>query len=356
MRYGKYHGGTESLNLGKGGYMGKYIGMDAHMSTCTFCVMDESGTELDNATIRTNGRLIINYLRGMKGKKSLAFEECELSNWLYEITKDEVDELIVCNPVANKEYKKKKTDKLDARKLAKLLRGNFLTPVYHDGSKRERFRGLMSGYQDLVNDTVRFKNRYKSLFRRSGINVKGESIYRDRDSLKSLERPDFRFIGIQLHYLLERMNESLTIYQGQIERSKNHFKEIKNLMSIPGIGSIQAAKIVSQVINPERFPDKYKYFAYCGLVRHKKESGGRRYGNEKIWGNRTLKCVYKMAGHQALKGTSALRKYYEHLLSKGASDKKAYNAVCRKIAAISLSIWRNNTRYDDSIILNNLIK
>jgi len=311
---------------------------------------------MDNTTLATNGRLIINYLRDIRGVKKLTFEECELSNWLYEILKDEVDELIVCNPVANKEYKKKKTDKLDARKLAKLLRGNFLTPVFHDGSKRERFRSLMSGYQDLVDETVRFKNRYKSLFRKSGIKIEGERIYKDKDLLKGLERPDFRFIGIQLHHILEKMDESLATYQQQIRRSKKHFKEIGNLMSIPGIGYIQAAKIVSQVITPERFPNKYKYFGYCGLVRHKKESGGKRYGSERIWGNRTLKCVYKMAGHQALRGTSALRKYYDHLHSKGLSDKKAYNAVCRKIAAISLSVWRNNTKYDNNIILNGLIK
>lgn len=334
----------------------KYIGMDAHMSTCTFCVMDETGAEMDNATLPTNGRVIINYLRDIAGQKKLAFEECELSNWLYEILKNEADEVIVCNPVANKEYKTKKTDKIDSRKLARLLRGNFLTPVFHDGSKRERFRGLMSGYQHLVNENVRFKNRYKSLFRRSGIKIEGESVYKDRDLLEKIPRPDYRFIGIQLHYLLERMDESIGIYQHQIVRSKKHFEEIGNLTTIPGIGPIQAAKIVSQVINPKRFSDKYKYFSYCGLVRHKKESGQRCYGSEKIWGNRTLKCVYKMAGYAAIKGTSALRKYYDYLRSKGVSDNKAYNAVCRKIAAISLSIWRNNQKYDDNIISSGLIK
>ena len=336
--------------------MTKYIGMDAHMSTCSFCVMDESGRETDNVTLPTNGRLIINYLRNIDGTKKLTFEECELSNWLYGILKDEVDELIVCNPAANKEYKKKKTDKFDARQLANLLRGNFLTPVFHDGSKREKFRGLMSGYQDLVNDNVRIKNRYKSLFRKSGIKVEGEAVYKDRNLLEKIERPDFRFIGIQLHYLLERMDESLGIYQQQISRSKKHFEEIANLMTIPGIGYIQAAKIVSQVVAPERFPNKYKYYSYCGLIRHKQESGQRRYGTVKVWGNRTLKCVYKMAAHSAIKGTSALRKYYDHLRLKGLDDNKAYNAVCRKIAAISLSIWRNNQKYDDSIVSNDLIK
>ena len=218
--------------------MNKYIGMDAHMSSCSFCVMDEKGRELDNVTLPTNGRLIIDYLRNIGGVKKLTFEECELSNWLYGILKDEVDELIVCNPAANKEYKKKKTDKFDARQLANLLRGNFLTPVFHDGSKREKFRGLMSGYQDLVNDNVRLKNRYKSLFRKSGIRVEGEAIYKDRGLLEKIERPDFRFIGIQLYYLLERMDESLGIYQRQISRSRKHFEEIGNLMSIPGIGYI----------------------------------------------------------------------------------------------------------------------
>ena len=60
--------------------MDKYIGMDAHMSTCTFCVTDKNGRELDNTTLETNGRLIVNYLRDIPGIKKLTFEECELSN------------------------------------------------------------------------------------------------------------------------------------------------------------------------------------------------------------------------------------------------------------------------------------
>ncbi len=115
----------------------KYIGLDAHSSTCTFSVMDGRGREIDNTTIESNGRFLVKYLRGVEGVKKLTFEECELSNWLYEILRPEVDELIVCNPVANGDYKKKKTDKMDARKLSNLLREGFLVPVYHDGLKRE---------------------------------------------------------------------------------------------------------------------------------------------------------------------------------------------------------------------------
>ena len=336
--------------------MTKHIGLDAHSSTCTFNVTDERGREIDNTTLETNGRLLVKYLRGIGGIKKLTFEECELSNWLYEILNPEVDELLVCNPVANKDYKKIKTDKMDARNLAKLLRGGFLIPVYHDGSSRERFRSLMSAYQDLVEEAVRLKNRYKSLFRKEGKKIKGETLYNDESFLEGLKRCDFKFIGSQIYHLIEKMEQGRKEYLKEIFKYSKGFKEIKYLKTIPGIGQIQAAKITSQVIDPKRFADKYKYYSYCGLVRHKRISDGKEYGSRRIWGNRILKCVYKMAGLSALKGNSGLRKYYDYLRSKGISHDNAYNAVCRKIAAISLSVWRNSERYNDEIITGNLTK
>jgi len=330
--------------------MNKYIGLDAHSSSCTFCVVDEKGVEIDSTTIRTNGRLLINYLRSIKGKKELTFEECELSSWLYEILGKEVDGLLVCNPVYNREYKTSKTDRLDARKLAKLLRGNFLTPVFHNGSDREKFRDLMSAYTDLVEDAVRIKLRYKSLFRKSGNKINGERLYNDESFLKDFKRKDYNFIGKNLYHLLQDMEESRKTYTKEIIKLSKKFKEIRRLKSIPGIGVIRAAQISAQVIDPKRFQNKYQYYSYCGLVRHKQISGDREYGSRKIWGNRVLKCVYKMAAHQAIRGNNGLSKYYESLRKKGINDKSACNGVSRKIAAISLSLWKNNCKYDDNKI------
>ncbi|MEK6968312.1 MAG: IS110 family transposase [Nanoarchaeota archaeon] len=334
----------------------KYIGLDAHSSSCTFCVMDEHGVEIECVTLETNGRVLVDYIRSIEGKKKLAFEESELSGWLYEILSPEVDETIVCNPAANRDYKRNKNDKIDARRITKLLMGGFLSSVYHDGSERELFRSLMSGYQDLVQEAVRMKNRLKSLFRKSGKKVTGTKLYSDESFLEGLKRSDFRFIGKQTYHLLEEMDKSREEYLSEIKRCSRKFKEIKYLVSIPGIGEIQAAKIVAQVIDPRRFANKYKFYSYCGLVRHKRISGGELYGSVKIWGNRTLKCVYKMAGHSALTGNSGLKRYYDNLRSKGVSDKNAYNAVCRKIAAISLSVWKKERSYNDKLVTSDLIK
>ena len=327
-----------------------YIGMDAHSSSCTLCVTDAVGREIDNVTLPTNGKVIKNYLRSINSIKKLTFEECELSRWLFGIVSPEVNELIICNPVANREYKKAKTDKLDARKLAKLLRGGFLTPVFHDGSERERFRNLMSSYQDIIEEGIRIKNRYKSLFRKNGRKIKGESLYNDENLLDGLERSQDRFIGGHFYRLLATLEQSRQAYVKEICQYSKKFKELKYIKSVPGIGDIQAAKIVSQVVNPYRFETKYKYYSYCGLVRHTRISSDRNYGTSKIWGNRVLKCVYKMAGHSVLNGNSQLRALYDNLRKRGVSHDNAYNTVCRKIAAITLSLWKHSKRYDDNLI------
>lgn len=332
----------------------KYIGMDAHSSICVFCVTDEQGVEVDSAELETNGRLLVDYIRGFEGKKKLTFEESELSQWLYELLHEEVDELVVCNPVMNREYKKAKNDKLDARRLAKLLRGGFLTPVYHSGSGRERFRSLVSGYQSLVEEAARFKNRYKALFRKDGKKVKGKAAYTDENLLEGFERSDFKFIGEQTFKLLRQMESQRQEYLKEIKRISKGFKEMRLLKTIPGIADIHAAKIVAQVIDPRRFSNKYKYYSYCGLARHGRSSAGKPCGSIKGHGNRVLKCVYKMAGRSALHGDSGLRHYYDRLCAKGISEGDAYNAVCRKIAAISLSLWKHERRYDDHIIDNPL--
>ena len=71
----------------------------------------------------------------------------------------------------------------------------------------------------------------------------------------------------------------------EMKRQEKKFPEILFLKTIPGIKTIQACKIVAMVVTPDRFPSKYKFFSYCGLVKHPRGSGGQDYGKNKGWGN-----------------------------------------------------------------------
>jgi len=319
-----------------------YIGLDAHSSICTLCVVDPRGQEIDNRTIVTNGRLLVDYIKSLGGKIIIAFEECDLSCWLFDILHRHAHEVIVCNPTQNAQYKRAKTDKLDARNLANLLRGGYLKSVFHDGSKREKLRILMSSYQDNVQEIVRLKNRLKTTKRRAKLFSK-----QDIPSHAS-------FIEERLQAQLSQSLITHEKYQALITKYITCFKEAKFLMSIPGIAYIQSAKIIAQVIDPARFENKYKFFAYSGLVKHPRISAERKYGSTRIWGNRTLKCVFKMAAHSAIKGDNALRKLYEHLRDRGLSDYSARNAVARKIAVLTLTLWKNSKFFDEKIVIANL--
>lgn len=322
--------------------MYKYIGLDAHSSTCTLCTVDADGTELDLVTIATNGRLLVEYIKSLGGTIIITFEECDLSIWLFELFKNHVHRVVVCNPAANVEYKKNKTDKLDARNLAKLLRGGFLRTVFHDGSSREKFRMLVSGYEDVIQETVRLKNRLKTLRRRARLYGTGTFS---------------KHAGFIEDRLTDQLNLFLDIrltYKDELKKHVRQFKEAKYLMSIPAIKEIQASKIIAHVADPARFRNKYKFWSYCGLVKHQRISGGRLYGSKRAYGNRTLKCVFKMVSHSALKSNGALRHYYDAQRERGLSDSAARNAVARKIAAIVLSLWKNNQRYDEQKVLSYL--
>ena len=99
------------------------------------------------------------------------------------------------------------------------------------------------------------------------------------------------------------------------------------------------------MIDASRFENKYKYYAYCGLVKHQKESGGRNYGSRNVKHNKILKRVYKTAALAAIRGSNDIREYYEYLLQKKTSIEKAKNEISRYIAKVSYAIIKNKTDY-----------
>ena len=70
-----------------------------------------------------------------------------------------------------------KTDRKDARSLARLLYQGALSPVYHGDEDLEESRNLVKTYQVLLSDTTRAKNRIKAVYRGRGIPTDGNGAY-----------------------------------------------------------------------------------------------------------------------------------------------------------------------------------
>ena len=110
----------------------KYIGMDVHQATISVAVTDSRGKLIMESIVETKAATILEFIQGLHGGLSVTFEEGTSAAWLHDLLKPHVTHLVVCDPRKNALLKDgSKSDRIDARKLAELLRGNQLTSVYH---------------------------------------------------------------------------------------------------------------------------------------------------------------------------------------------------------------------------------
>lgn len=329
--------------------MNLYIGLDAHSKSSTFVVVNERGEILNRETCETTESNLVGFVQRLpeKQKLHLTFEECHLSQWLYVTLIEHVDELIVCNPVYVAKKQGAKTDFRDALHLAQELRTGHLKPVYHDNSRWIELRNLTNNYLSLVEDIVRTKNRLKAVFRSQGIATDTKNFYQTPERAKDLPNTSIRFVAESLFEQITNLEKVKLGYREYFEKNMKKYRPMKNLDTVPGIDAVRANIIVATVCQPQRFPNKHQFWGYCMLVRHIQISGGRIYGNKRVHGRSELRDAFIGAAESVLRTDTKLREYYDGLRKKGLNDKEAKIALARKIAALCLSLLKNNDVYRD---------
>jgi len=230
-----------------------------------------------------------------------------------------------------------KNDKIDARKLSILLRGGILSEVYHSTDGLYKLRKLERAYTAVVKAGVRLYNQKSALYRGMG------KSYQDEESIESkLEAFILENINSGIDQYLHRKKA----YESQIGKMCRKNKLLRRQCDLPGIDKIFAFKIVSKVIDAHRFPTAGHYLVYCGLVKYKKESGGKNYGKRKPQYCRILKYVYKSAAETTLRYDNPMREYYDYLRGKGIAHHNAKQAVARYIAKVSYGMMKTGEKYE----------
>ena len=121
----------------------KYIGMDVHKESISIAVRNDAGKIVMECVIETKASVILQFIDGLRGDLHLTFEEGTWAAWLYDLLKPHVTELVVCDPRKNASMREgNQSDKIDARRLAELLRLNHLSPVYQGEHGLRNLRGV----------------------------------------------------------------------------------------------------------------------------------------------------------------------------------------------------------------------
>lgn len=346
----------------------KYVGLDVHQSSIVAAVHNHQGKCVMESIIETKGETILDFIRSISGSVQVAFEEGTQAAWLYDLINPIASEVVVCDPRATRSSGNK-SDRIDANKLAEMLRMGSLRAVYHcEAGGVRTLKELTHCYECLVSDTTRVKNRIKAVYRAKGVLCQGTSVYQSCHREQWLSRLKEFGVRRRARYLYRELD---TLEQLRDEARRDMIREAKRhlaykvLRQVPGIGPIRAAQIIATVGTPHRFRTKRQFWSYCGLSVVTRSSaeyqfvGGRvrkrlkpiatrgLNGNH----NRRMKEVLKGAAVEAIK-RGVFREYYEGLIASGKRTEIARLQIARKIGAIALALWKKMEDFDrDKIIV-----
>src|SRR5712675_2454846 len=157
--------------------------MDVHQETISIAVMTADGKLVMESIVETKASTILQFVQGLHGDLHVTLEEGTWAAWLYDLLKPHVTELVVCDPRKNALMKEgNKSDKIDACKLADLLRGGYLRSVYHGENGLRTLKELARSYLTISKDLTRVMNRVKALYRSWGIFCGGAASLRTAPS------------------------------------------------------------------------------------------------------------------------------------------------------------------------------
>ena len=314
--------------------------------------------------LETKAVTLLQFLQGLRGELHVTLEEGSWAAWLYDVLQPHVHEIVVCNPRRNALLKEgSKSDKVDARKLAELLRSGMLRPVYHRENGLRTLRELARSYQTISKDLKRVMNRLKALYRSWGIPCGGTQVYAPRyreQWLDKIVQAGVRRRAELFYQHLDGLQVLRRKVRGEFLAESRKHKAVKILRQIPCIGPIRATLLVALIQTPHRFRSKRQLWTYSGLGIETHDSAQHRFVDgrlqrskkpQQVRGlnqnhNHEMKEIFKSTATRASCSTGPFRDFYAALLAKGMKPEMARLTLARKIAAITLTLWKKGARFD----------
>ena len=343
----------------------KYVGLDVHKDTISIAVMNSAGKLIVESIIETKAITILQFFQGLHGDVYVTFEEGTWAAWLYDLLKPHVTQVVVCNPRKNALLLKQgsKSDQIDARKLAELLRLGSLSAVYHGEHGLRTLKELSRSYLTISKDLGRVMNRLKALYRSWAIPCVGAQVYAPRHRAEWLAKITEAGVRRRAELYYEQLDALRRVRQQArkelLAEARKH-SATKSLRQIPGIGPLRAAQLVALIQTPHRFRTKRQLWNYSGLGLETHDSAQYRMVEgqlqrskkpQQLRGlnedhNHDLKGIFKGAAMRASTAAGPMRDFYEALLAKGRRPTMARLTLARKIAAITLIVWKKEVRFD----------
>lgn len=338
--------------------MQQFIGCDAHKKYSVFVAVDEQGHAGPAVRVDHDRCRYREFLAQLPPHSPIAVEASGHYYWLV----DEMEKLGHAPKLANPGEAKRrmgkpnKTDKLDAKGIATLLRNGTLPEVWIPPAPLRDQRELLRWRLFLVRLRTQMKNRVHGTLARyhlviAGVTdlfgIEGRALLKARLS----ELPDYT------RQSTEQALRALDEIEAQIEEAEQRLNALREtsaeaslLQTLPGVGKILSMVLALEIGRVERFADAAHLASYAGLVPRVHSSGGHTYyGQVRQDVNRHLKWALVEAANgivmqqRRLAGSHVVRLYQR--LKRKKNHQKAVVAVARHLAEAAFWVLKRQESY-----------
>ena len=310
-----------------------YVGIDLHKEHAQVAVMDDTGEIVEETRVRNAS------LEDLAQRYAGAQAAIEATSNYYHIqrTLSEHLDVTVANPndLGSITQSDKKTDRVDAKQLARLARLDALPDSYVPSEEIWKCRALVRGRQSLKQTRTEYANRVQSVLNQHGLTRNVEPLTESgRDSIRQLDLPLIwtELVETSLN-TIETLTEQINRLEEVIQERAASLPETQLVMSIPGVSHLSALTVVAEIGEIDRFDSHKELVSYVGLNPVIRESGDSRFeGSISKNGSGHVRWILVQSANVAVHTCEDeyLTQFYDRLESRKTSQ-EAIVATARKL-------------------------
>jgi transposase len=327
-----------------------HVGVDLDKRSSQIAVLTDEGDIVQERLANDSGGLRRFFAR-FPPHTPIAVEASGTWWWFVDLLEQLGHRPVLSNPKQTKAIAaaRLKNDRVDAERLALLLRGDLLPTVWIPPAPLREARELVRHRVQLVGLRGVIRNRLHAMLARRNLQPTSGKSWLTQRGQRELERlplgevpsqirEDCRTLLPTLDAQVRRLDAALIQRWGQDPR-------VQRLTTIPGIGPFIAIVLVLELGDIERFPNSKRLASYVGLTPRVRGSAGRvRAGHITKEGNRLVRWALVVAATQAARRPGPLRAWF-HAVKTRRGKAIARVALARRLAEIGFHVWKEECDY-----------